>query len=161
MAQASLTTTAPTATGGRSCTTTSTSCQITGLSPSTSYVITVVAENSDSRSDASTGNAAMTSAEATQTVLTTTQAAQLASMPTALTLRHGKPISRAALLKAAGLKAKHGAKVSYVVAGATKGGMKPKGAGLMGTKPGSYLVTITVTSPKGKKIAKAIEVAIT
>ena len=150
-----------TATGGRSCTTTSTSCQITGLTASTSYMVSVTAANSDSRSDASSGDGAMTSAEMTQSMITPAQSAMLATMPAALTVPSGTPISRTALLNAAGLHASHGAKVSYHVAGAKMGGMKSRGAGLKGVKPGSYLVTITVTSPKGKKIAKAIEIAIT
>lgn len=148
-----------TAAGGASCTTTSTTCQITGLSPAAAYMVTVRAANDDSRSDPSDTATAMTNSSVVETPLTPATMAMMAAMPTDITSARGKPISRARLLKAAGLKAPMGARVAYRIAGA-KGGLKAKGAGLYGAVAGTYLVTITVMPQKGARTAKAIEIAI-
>lgn len=161
---------------GGTCTTSGTTCTISGLQNGTTYTFTVTARNAVGTGTASAvATTAPASPEApppsgggapAPIAVGPASPAQGASVtPTAaaapprLSTPKGSRIVAAKVLATAGIKAPAGARIRYAIAGA--GGLRvgPKNS-LVAVKPGLYVVTVTVTPRRGKVSRKTITVVV-
>ena len=139
-----------------SCSTAATSCTITGLTGGVQHTFTVTATNAIGTSATSQLAAATPTSAA---VSTDTASSASPPVPRILQIAPGRTLTRTALLSRAQIKVPKGARVAVRVAGAA-GGLKRKGTGLVGAKPGTYTVTLTVTPKTGKKTTGTVTVVV-